>query len=126
MASARRILVIEDDLDHAVTTVLLLREMGHEVQSALNGGAGLASARTFRPEIVLLDVGLPDSLGWDVARQLKAEHPHVRVVAISGRSAQADRQRSLEAGCEDHFVKPVAPQVYERIVAGGEGESGGC
>lgn len=113
----RRILVVEDNLDHAITTIELLSDMGHEVQSALNGGAGLAAARTFRPELVLLDVGLPDSNGWDVARQLKAEHPHIRVVAVSGRAGDADRARSLEAGCEAHLVKPVAPAVYEDLLA---------
>ena len=114
--SSRRILVIEDNLDHAISTVLLLRSLGHEVECALNGGAGLAAARTFRPDVVLLDVGLPDSLGWEVARQLKEEHPQVRIFAVTGRAAEADRQRSLEAGCEAHFVKPVKAAVYEDLL----------
>lgn len=113
---SRRVLVIEDNLDHAISTVLLLRELGHEVQSALNGGAGLATARSFRPDVVLLDVGLPDSLGWEVARQLKEEHPRIRVFAVTGRSAEADRQRSLQSGCEAHFVKPVKVSVYEELL----------
>ena len=119
----RRVLVIEDNLDHAITSVMLLRELGHEVESALNGGAGLASARTFKPEVVLLDVGLPDSLGWDVARQLKDEHPQVRIFAVTGRSADADRERSLQAGCEAHIVKPVKVAVYEALLGSARGRS---
>ncbi|HEY5897562.1 MAG TPA: response regulator [Burkholderiales bacterium] len=112
-----RVLVIEDNLDHAITTVLLLRDLGHEVECALNGGSGLAAARTFRPDVVLLDVGLPDELGWDVARLLKREHPRLRIFAVTGRSAEEDRRRSLEAGCEAHLVKPVDAAAYEALLA---------
>ncbi len=111
-----RVLVIEDNLDHAITTVLLLRDLGHEVESALNGGAGLAAARSFHPDIVLLDVGLPDELGWDVARLLKREHPHLRIFAVTGRSSEDDRRRSLESGCEAHLVKPVDGATYQALL----------
>ena len=112
----RRILVVEDNLDQAVSTVLLLRTMGHEVESALNAGAALATARTFRPDVVLLDLGLPDSSGWDVARRLKEEHRKVRIVVVTGRSSDEDRARSMQAGCDAHLVKPVMPSALESAV----------
>jgi two-component system CheB/CheR fusion protein len=112
----RRILVVEDNLDHAVSTVLLLRTMGHEVESALNGGAALATARTFRPDVVLLDLGLPDSSGWEVARRLKQEHRKLRIVAVTGRSSDEDRAQSMQAGCDAHLVKPVMPATLESAV----------
>lgn len=114
--AGRRVLVVEDNLDHVVTTTLLLRSIGHSVESALNGGAALAAARTFRPDVVLLDVGLPDTMGWEVARQLKEELPRVRIIAISGRSGGEDRARSLEAGCEAYLVKPVVPATLETVI----------
>ena len=112
----KRILLIEDNLDDAVITVLLLRDMGHEIESALNSGAGLAAARTFRPDIVLLDVALPDGLGWDTAQQLKEELPAARIFTVTGRAMDADRERSRLAGCEGHLVKPVGIEVYESLL----------
>lgn len=112
---ARRILVIEDDLDQATSTVLLLRGMGYVVESALNGGAGIAATRSFRPDVVLIDVGLPDTQGWEVARRLRDENPGMRLIAVTGRNAEADRKRSAEAGCEAHLVKPVDPSVYAAL-----------
>lgn len=114
---ARRVLVIEDDLDQATSTVLLLRSMGHVVECALNGGAGIAAARSFRPDVVLIDVGLPDTQGWEVARLLREENPGMRLVAVTGRNGEADRKRSLEAGCEAHLVKPVEPSVYAELLS---------
>lgn len=109
----RRILIVEDNLDHAASTLVLLRGLGHEVASALNAGSALAEARTFRPEVVLLDLGLPDGDGWELAGKLKAEHPALRIVVVTGWAREIDRLRSAQAGCDAHLVKPVNPRVLE-------------
>src|SRR3954471_5036787 len=81
----RRVLVVEDNLDAVHSMAVLVKMMGHEVQFAINGFAALDIARTFRPEIVLLDIGLPDFSGCDIARQLRFEPglEDTRLIAIS-------------------------------------------
>jgi CheY-like chemotaxis protein len=98
---------------------MLLKMMGHEVQFAINGFAAIDIARNFRPEVVLLDIGLPDFEGDQIANQLKWEPglENMRIIAITGRSQDQDRQRALAAGCEDYHVKPLDPSLLERLLA---------
>jgi two-component system, chemotaxis family, CheB/CheR fusion protein len=99
---------------------ILVKMMGHEVQFAINGFAALAVAREFRPDIVLLDLGLPDFNGCEIARQLRYEEAlrHTRFVAISALPAQQYRELALKAGCDDFYAKPIDPQVLERLLSG--------
>jgi CheY-like chemotaxis protein len=86
-APERAVLVVEDDLDSVHSMALLIKMMGHEVQFAINGMAALDIARTFRPDIVILDIGLPDFEGDHIARQLSASSPgleNTQLIAISG------------------------------------------
>src|SRR5881394_1314919 len=85
LSTKRRVLVVEDNLDSVHSMAVLVKMMGHEVQFAINGFAALAVAREFRPHIVLLDLGLPDFNGCEIARQLRFEEPlrHTRFIAIS-------------------------------------------
>ena len=117
--SKRRILVVEDNLDSVHSMAMLLKSMGHEVQFAINGFAALEIARRFRPEIILLDLGLPDFEGDDIARQLKWEPglEGARMIAISGRAGDEPRQRALEAGCEEFCTKPLDPALLEALLA---------
>jgi CheY-like chemotaxis protein len=87
-ATKRRVLVVEDNLDSVHAMAMLIKTMGHEVRFAINGFAALELAREFRPEVILLDIGLPDLKGTDIARQLKWEPglEKTRMIAISGRS----------------------------------------
>jgi CheY-like chemotaxis protein len=117
MQARLRVLVIEDDLDTSVTTVELLRALGCDAEPVLNGGSGIAAARTFRPDFILLDVGLPDSSGWEVAAAIKAEHPSVRIFAVTGRADDESRRLSFAAGCEAHLVKPVDPAIFQALFA---------
>jgi CheY-like chemotaxis protein len=89
--------------------------MSHEVQFAINGFATIDIARTFRPDVILLDIGLPDFKGYEIARQLKREPGlgKTRIIAMSGLPVDEVRQRALDAGCEDFFVKPLAPQRWK-------------
>ena len=113
-----RILVVDDDLDYLHSLAALLRDKGHEVWFAINGYAALEAASHFHPQLVLLDMGLPDMDGCEVARRLKRLAAFVApIVAVTARSSEADRQRSFAAGCVGHLVKPVDPKVMEKIAA---------
>jgi CheY-like chemotaxis protein len=103
----------------------LVRMMGHDVAFAINGFAALDIARVFRPDIVLLDIGLPDFSGCDIARQLRWEEPlkNTRFIAISALPAEPYRQKALEAGCQEFYAKPIDPQVLERLLADEERRS---
>ncbi len=115
----RHLLVIEDSLDSVHTLVVLLRDMGHVVDYAINGYAGLEIARRMRPEFVLLDIGLPGLDGYDVCRQIKAD-PSLRdtkVVMITAYAGEDYRQKSELAGSHLHLVKPVPIPVLEAVLA---------
>jgi len=114
----RRVLVVEDNLDSVHSMAILVRMMGHEVQFAINGFAALAVAREFRPDIVLLDLGLPDFNGCEIARQLRYEEAlrHTRFIAISALPAQQYRELALKAGCDDFYAKPIDPRALERLL----------
>jgi CheY-like chemotaxis protein len=105
----RRILVVDDNRDAAKTLSLLLEHSGHIVRSAFAGGAALDIAREFEPDIVLLDIGLPDMDGWQLARTLRREGrgAGLKVIAISGYGQKEDRRRSEDAGIDHHLTKPV-------------------
>jgi CheY-like chemotaxis protein len=110
---------------------LLIKMMGHECQFAINGFAALQIAREFRPDVILLDIGLPDFNGYEVARQLKWEPglEATRIVALTALT-QADRGRAIESGCEELHRKPLDPVVLEELLgrrfgpAGGDSERG--
>jgi PAS domain S-box-containing protein len=107
---ARRVLVVDDNIDAASMLDMLLRSLGHETRVAHDGMAALRVAEEFRPDIVLLDIGMPGIDGYEVARRLRAlssgTRP-MRIVAVTGWGQEADRERSREAGFDLHLVKPV-------------------
>ena len=112
-ARSCRVVVIDDNYDDVRTTALYLQSMGHKVDYAINGYAGLDVAMRFRPDVVFVDLRLPDVDGATVAREIRNE-PRlrgVRVFAITGSVQQEDWDRALEAGCEQVFIKPVDPDV---------------
>jgi two-component system CheB/CheR fusion protein len=109
--SGRRVLVVDDNVDAVNSMVMLLRVQGHAVESAFDGRSALMAAEAFEPEVVLLDIGLPDMTGYDVARELRSR-PRLReaaLIAVTGYGQPADRRRSREAGIDHHLTKPVDP-----------------
>jgi signal transduction histidine kinase len=117
-ASARRVLVIEDDVDGAETLRELLELHDHVVETAGSGPEGLEKARAFCPDVVLCDIGLPEMDGFDVASAMRAD-PTLRstaLVALSGYAAPADVERASEAGFDRHVAKPVDIASLERIM----------
>jgi two-component system CheB/CheR fusion protein len=117
----RRILLVEDNRDVADSLALLLRAKGHEIQTAYDGPEALEAARAFRPDAVLLDIGLPTLDGLQVARRLRQEPglEGVLLVAISGYGTEEDQRHSRESGCDAHLVKPVDPEVLLGVLAAG-------
>ncbi|MFL6574432.1 MAG: response regulator, partial [Burkholderiales bacterium] len=120
---AKRILVVDDNVDAAVTLALLLQSLGHETCVVHDGRQALRMALEFRPDVVLLDIGMPGLDGYEVARQLRAlkrERP-LRIIAITGWGQEADRTRSREAGFDVHLVKPVDPTLLTSVIASNNG-----
>ena len=117
--SQRRILVVDDNVDAAMTVVALLKKWGHEVQVTFNGTSALEAVRNFRPEIILLDIGLPGMSGYDVARHLRAEPTakNLFIAALTGYGQEDDRRRSKEAGFDCHLTKPPDPGVLQTLLA---------
>jgi CheY-like chemotaxis protein len=118
LEASRRVLVVEDDLDSVHSMAMLIKMMGHQCQFAINGFAALEIARQFRPDVILLDIGLPDFKGYEVAKQLKWE-PGLEATHIIAITAlpEADRQRALGSGCDDFYRKPLDPMLLEQLLA---------
>jgi CheY-like chemotaxis protein len=106
---SRRILVVDDNHDAANTLALVLSFHSHSTTVACNGPDALVAAERFEPEIVLLDIGLPEMDGYEVARRIRQSRrgEDVLLVAITGYGQPNDRLRSQEAGFDFHLVKPV-------------------
>jgi PAS domain S-box-containing protein len=108
-SSTRRVLVVDDNRDAAETLAMLLRASGHEVYVAFDGREALASAEAVVPQVVLLDIGMPEMSGYEVARALRSRSGSdgTLLVAMTGYGQDEDRRRSREAGFDHHLVKPV-------------------
>ncbi len=114
-----RILVVDDNHDAADSLAVLLGMWGHDANVALDGPSALEELRRQRPEVVLLDIGLPEMDGYEVARRLRRtkEGRDVLLVAITGYGQREDRRLSQEAGFDDHLVKPVEPTFLRHLLA---------
>jgi PAS domain S-box-containing protein len=118
-ARSRRVLIIEDDTDAAVSLKGVLELDGHEVQLASNGPEGLAKARTFQPEVVLCDIGLPGMDGYEVARACRGDDAlrALFLVALTGYALPDDLQRAQQAGFQRHLAKPPSFEELEALLA---------
>jgi CheY-like chemotaxis protein len=115
----RRILVVDDNLDSAESLTVLLDLAGNETRAAYDGVEALEAAFSFRPHVILLDIGLPELNGYEVARQIR-EHPWSKdmvLIALTGWGQEADRRRSQDAGIHHHFTKPVDPTALKKLLA---------
>jgi len=116
MADAARVLVVDDDLEMRELLVLVLETQGLVVTSAGTGAEAIAEARRTDPDLVTLDLTLPDADGTDVCRELRT-FTDAYIVMISGRSDQVDRLTGLDVGADDYLVKPFSPQEVRARVA---------
>ena len=114
----KRVLVVDDNTDSAESLSLLLELMGHTVRTAHDGEQALAEAEAFRPELVLMDIGMPRMDGYEAARRLRelAWGTEVVLVALTGWGQDEDKRRSEEAGFDHHLIKPVDPAALEALL----------
>jgi CheY-like chemotaxis protein len=115
----RRVLVVDDNVDNAELLKILLEEEGHETFMAHDGVEGLAAAERLRPDVVLMDLGLPRIDGFDACRRMR-EQPwgkQMLVIAITGWGQDVDRRKSREAGFDHHLVKPVDAHAITALMS---------
>ena len=113
-----RILVVDDNVDAAESIAEVLELLGNRVRVAHDGVEALRVAREDVPDLALLDIGLPLIDGYELAQRLRAEHPSLRMVAVSGYGQDGDRAAALRAGFSRHLVKPVSLEEIESVVTG--------
>ena len=117
-ATGSRILVVDDSIDSAETLGELLKIWGHDVRLAHDGESALVAAREYRPEDVLLDIGLPGMDGFAVAQELRKDGLGGRLlVALTGYGEQRDRDRAQAAGFDRHLVNPIDPDSLQKLLA---------
>ena len=116
----QRILVVDDNLDAAESLAMMLTMMGNETQTAHDGLEALDVAAAFRPDVMLLDIGMPKLNGYEVCRRLRQQAwgERIVVIALTGWGQEEDKRRSQEAGFDAHLVKPVLPSDLEQLLAG--------
>ena len=118
-ATLRRILVVDDNLDSATMLAMLLTLTGHETHTAHDGLAAVEAAATFKPDVVLLDIGLPKLNGYEAARKIRQQPlgKGMVLVALTGWGQEEDRRKSREAGFDGHMVKPVELDALMQLLA---------
>jgi len=118
VAASCRVLVAEDIPDAAEMMRLMIEAMGHDVRVAADGAQAVEMAEAFRPEIALLDIGMPRMDGYEAARQIRAAlGGRIVLVALTGWGQEHDRQRAFAAGFDYHVMKPAEPDALESLIA---------
>jgi PAS domain S-box-containing protein len=118
VAAGRRILVVDDNWDGADSLATMLKLLGNEVRTANDGVAAVEVAGQFRPEVILMDIGMPRLNGLEATRRIRAQAwgRDMTIVALTGWGQENDRERSREAGCDGHLVKPVNLPDLEKLL----------
>lgn len=123
----KRILVIEDNEQNLYLMQFLLTTYGFEVDSARAGKEGVAIAQTTKPELILLDIQLPEMDGYEVAQAIRKDSrlSLVPIIAVTSYAMPGDRERAIAAGCTGYIEKPISPETFvrqiERFLAQGAG-----
>ena len=119
--TARRVLVVDDLPDTTDSMAMLLRLLGHEVRVAFDGPHAIELARTFQPDVVLLDIGMPRMNGYVVASRLRHEPTckNALLVAVTGYGMEDDRRRAFEAGFDAHLLKPADLNTLKALLENG-------
>jgi two-component system cell cycle response regulator DivK len=114
-----RILIIEDDRDNLDLMSFMMRRQGYTVLEASDGRQGLAVARRELPDLILLDLAMPDVDGWTVSHELKSDPAtqHIKIVVVTVRSLLEDRRRAIESGCDAYITKPMNMAQLAELVA---------
>jgi len=123
------VLYIDDTENNRILVSRRLAKKGYTVLTADNALAGLEVARAQRPDLILMDMGMPDLDGWSATSQLKADPNlgHIPVIALTAHAMQGDREKALESGCDDYETKPFDfPRLFQKIEAYLAGRRGNC
>jgi DNA-binding response OmpR family regulator len=111
-----RVLVVDDNVQHVITTRLLLQHAGFEVGIALRGGEVFAEVGRFKPDALLLDIGLPELSGYEIARELRIAHPDLLIIAMTAYGTQIDKMLARMAGFDHHLTKPYDPAALVTLL----------
>lgn len=114
----KKILVVEDDADNRRIVTKVLSVEGYTVLEAVDGNEALVLTRAERPDLILMDLALPNMDGWEATRQIKAD-PELRqipVVALTAFAMRGDEEQARAAGCDDYVAKPARPMVIRAVV----------
>ncbi len=124
LQSSHRILIVDDNRDSADSLAMMLQFMGNEIRTAYDGQEAVAVAGDFRPDVVLLDIGLPKLNGYEACRRIRVQPwgKDLVLIAVTGWGQDEDRRRSHEAGFDHHMVKPVDPHVLRKLLSGLEAD----
>jgi CheY-like chemotaxis protein len=120
----KRILVVDDNADGAKSLTMMLRLLGNDVQMAHDGVEAVEVAEQFRPEVILMDIGMPRLNGYEATKRIRENEwgRGISIFALTGWGQDSDRELSREAGCDAHLVKPVnLPELEQRLQALGAG-----
>jgi CheY-like chemotaxis protein len=116
-----RVLIVDDYPDAAEATCMLFKQLGHSVRQAHSGTRALDEAEEFHPDVVLLDIGLPDLSGYEVARTLRQLHGReLYLAALTGWGQPEDRARAIGAGFDQHILKPATAHVLREVIVAAE------
>ena len=114
----RRILVVDDDLDSAESLAMLFQMMGHDVRAAHDGLAAVEQADVFRPDLIVLDIGMPGIDGYETCRRIRrALGRGIKLIAMTGWGQERDKQEAKRAGFDAHLTKPVDPAMLKGLLA---------
>ena len=118
-SAAQRILIVEDNQDSALSLKMLLEVLGHVVDVVHDGEQAIVSAAALRPDVILMDIGLPGLSGYEAARRIRSDWKGspLLIVALTGWGQDQDRQRSADAGIDHHLVKPLELDKLRQILA---------
>jgi CheY-like chemotaxis protein/two-component sensor histidine kinase len=114
---SQRVLVVDDNVDAADSLAALLQALGHEADVAYGSRQALELASALRPQIVLLDIGLPEMDGYEVAKRLRVAHGAIAIVALTGYGGASDVERARAAGFDAHMTKPVSFEELQAVLA---------
>ncbi len=119
--TARRVLIVDDNVDAATSLGMMLELKGHTVQTVHDGVAALNAVQSFSPEVILLDIELPDMSGYEIAKRIRSngDGESITLIALTGRGQHDDKERAREAGFDEHFTKPVDVSLLAALISAG-------
>ncbi|MBI1794335.1 MAG: response regulator [Chloroflexi bacterium] len=116
--SKPRILIVEDNIDNYELVRFLLERAGYDTFWAHSGREGIDMSKAKRPDLILMDLSLPEMDGWTATERIKAdlETKHIPIIALTAHTLPGDRKRALEAGCDDYLSKPMNIELFTETV----------